>query len=37
VTLSRDLGEQRSGVCVGSGRVGKDAMNGPNAGHHLAK
>ena len=37
VTLSSDLVEQQGGVFVGSGRVDEDAMDGPDAGHNLAK
>jgi hypothetical protein len=37
VPLPGDLGEQRSRGLVGSGRVGEDAMNRPNAGHDLAE
>jgi hypothetical protein len=37
VPLPGDLGEQRSRGFVGSGRVGEDAMNRPNAGHDLAE
>lgn len=37
VPLPGDLGEQRGRGFVGSGRVGEDAMNGPNAGHDLAE
>ena len=31
VALPGDLGEQRGRVLVGSGRVGQDAVNGPDA------
>ena len=37
VTLPGDLGQQRRRVLVGSGRVGQDAVNGPDAGHDLAQ
>jgi hypothetical protein len=37
VSLPGDLGEQRSRGFVGSGRVGKDAMNRPDAAHDLAE